>query len=376
VDQDDTVTASGAGAHSGHDDTIAAGDPSFDGGPARIRPTSLPPPAARADYPGLLEVDPAHYVIDREIARGGMGRVLVARDRRLGREVAVKETLVTTGRVARRFEREARITARLQHPAIVGIHEAGTWPTGEAFYAMRLVSGRSLDQAIAAAPTYASRLALLPSVLAVADAMAYAHGQRVIHRDLKPRNVVVGEFGETVVIDWGLAKELGHDEPLDATWPDGLDAAPTGGGGHSSQGSTGGETIAGEVLGTPAYMPPEQANGLAVDARADVYAIGAILYHVLTGQPPYQADSTAELLSVVFAGPPPASWSRSSSARWRAIPRGATRPRASWPRICGGSRTASWSAPTATRCASWCGVGCGATAPAWPRSRPPSRWRW
>ena len=304
MDQDDTVTASGAGAHSGHDDTIAADDPSLDGTPARIRPASLPPPGDRADYPTLLEVDPAHYVIDREIARGGMGRVLVARDRRLGREVAVKETLVSTGRIARRFEREARITARLQHPSIVGIHEAGTWPSGEAFYAMRLVSGRSLDQAIAAAPTYAARLALLPSVLAVADAMAYAHGQRVIHRDLKPRNVVVGEFGETVVIDWGLAKELGHDEPLDATWPDGLVTAPAGGAGNSSQGSTGGETIVGEVLGTPAYMPPEQANGLAVDARADVYAIGAMLYHLLAGHAPYQADSTAELLSAVFAGPP------------------------------------------------------------------------
>ena len=130
MDHDDTVTASGAGAHSGHDDTVAAGDPSFDGGPAHIRPAALPPPSGRADYPELLEVDPAHYVIDREIARGGMGRVLVARDRRLGREVAVKETLVTGGRVARRFEREARITARLQHPSIVGIHEAGTWPSG------------------------------------------------------------------------------------------------------------------------------------------------------------------------------------------------------------------------------------------------------
>ncbi len=313
MDHDDTVTASGAGAHSGHDDTVAAGDPSFDGGPAHIRPAALPPPSGRADYPELLEVDPAHYVIDREIARGGMGRVLVARDRRLGREVAVKETLVTGGRVARRFEREARITARLQHPAIVGIHEAGTWPSGEAFYAMRLVSGRSLDQAVAAAPTYAARLALLPSVLAVADAMAYAHGQRVIHRDLKPRNVVVGEFGETVVIDWGLAKELGHEEPLDATWPDGPGAAPAAAG-SSSQGSTGGETVAGEVLGTPAYMPPEQANGVAVDERADVYAIGAILYHVLTGQPPYQADSTAELLAAVFAGPPPAVSSRAPEA--------------------------------------------------------------
>jgi len=236
----------------------------------------------------------------REIARGGMGRIQVARDRRLGRDVAVKEMLQANGSAARRFEREARITARLQHPSIVSVHEAGVWPSGEPFYAMRLVSGRSLDEAIAAAGSYEARLALLPNVLAVADAMAYAHGERVIHRDLKPRNVVVGDFGETVVIDWGLAKEL--DANANATLRP--DRSEDGAQPNASISSQPGETTAGELLGTPLYMPPEQAMGEAVDERADVYAIGAILYHVLAGVPSYKGASNAEVLSSLHAGPP------------------------------------------------------------------------
>ncbi len=240
------------------------------------------------DYDALAVVDPGHYVVTNEIARGGMGVIYRAHDRRLGRDVAIKEVLTSTGELARRFEREARITARLQHPSIVSVHEAGVWPSGEPFYAMKLVSGRSLDEAIAAAPTLAQRLALLPNVLAVADAMAYAHGQGVIHRDLKPRNVVVGEFGETVVIDWGLVKVLGRERA--SSQMEGSDE--------------GGETTAGAILGTPAYMPPEQANADSVDERVDVYAIGAMLYHLFVGRAPYTADSSAELLAAVHTGPP------------------------------------------------------------------------
>jgi len=220
-----------------------------------------------------------------------MGRVLAARDLRLGRAVAIKELLPKNRDAVRRFEREARITARLQHPSIIHVYEAGVWTGGEPFYAMPKVSGRSLDKAVAERATLAERLGLLPNVIAVADALAYAHNERVIHRDLKPSNVLVGAFGETVVIDWGLAKDLGMPvDPMES-----LQLRQT----HVAAG----ETNAGSVVGTPAYMPPEQAHGKSVDQRADVYALGALLYHVLVGEPPYTGTSSADVLEQVKRGP-------------------------------------------------------------------------
>ncbi|MBL0220175.1 MAG: protein kinase [Myxococcales bacterium] len=193
--------------------------------------------------------------------------------------------------LAVRFERELALTSRLQHPAIVSIHDAGTWTNGEPFYVMRLVTGESLDRVIARHATFTERLALLPHAIAAVDAIAYAHARRVIHRDLKPANILVGEFGETVVIDWGLAKEL-RDEAEPPTLGDGLASA--------------GETELGAVLGTPAFMAPEQAHGEAVDERADVYALGAVLYATFSGVAPYVGSSTAAILaSVVSEAPTP-----------------------------------------------------------------------
>jgi WD40 repeat protein len=265
-------------------DTIDARGPA-PGAPGAGEAMPLPKPSPQLDHPALLAVERRHYAISGEIAKGGMGRVLAARDLRLGRSVAIKELLPRNRDLARRFEREARITARLQHPAIIHVNEAGVWNSGEPFYAMTKVSGRSLDKVIAELPTLNERLSLLPNVIAVVDALAYAHSENVIHRDLKPANILVGEFGETVVIDWGLAKDLGL--PNDPVQPCSLQVGPD-------------DTDAGSIVGTPAYMPPEQASGQSVDQRADVYALGAVLYHVLVGSPPYSGATAVEVLQRVI----------------------------------------------------------------------------
>lgn len=236
---------------------------------------------------------PARYELREELARGGTGKVSRAHDRQLEREVAIKLLLDPTAQHGLRFAREARVTARLQHPSIVPIYDIGRLADGQPYYAMKLVSGRTLDQAIRESTSLAQRLALLPAFIGVTDAIAYAHAQRVIHRDLKPNNVVLGPFGESMVIDWGLAKQLdtpGVTEPEDPIAA-AEDAALT---------------LEGAVLGTPAYMPPEQAAGKPVDERADVYALGAMLYHVLAGHPPYRGRHARAVLVDVLEGPPPA----------------------------------------------------------------------
>jgi tetratricopeptide (TPR) repeat protein len=237
----------------------------------------------------LPAIDPAYFDIGEPIAAGGMGKITRAFDRRLGREVAIKEVL--SPKLRARFEREAAITARLQHPAIVPIYEAGTWPDGRAFYTMRLVSGGTLGDAIAERPTLERRLELLPHLIAVTEALAYAHSRGVIHRDLKPQNILIGEFGETVVIDWGLAKERGGraDSHSDA-----------------SAGEAPALTQAGTVVGTPCFMSPEQARGEELDERADVFALGALVYNLLTGSAPYwdRTHNGIELIAAVHEGPP------------------------------------------------------------------------
>ncbi|MGZ3438091.1 MAG: WD40 repeat domain-containing serine/threonine protein kinase [Polyangia bacterium] len=237
----------------------------------------------------LTTVPAENYTVLAEHARGGIGRVLRAEDRRLGRTVAVKELLRDHPDTEQRFLREARVTARLQHPAIVPIYEAGRWADGRPFYAMRFIDGRPLKALIEERPTLEERLALLPNVIAVAEAIAYAHQRRVIHRDLKPNNVVVGDFGETMVVDWGLAKELDANDDADAATPSPASAAQT----HD-----------GMLVGTPAYMAPEQARRQPADERSDIYGIGAILYTVVSGRAPYAGVPAAKIAEAVVQGAP------------------------------------------------------------------------
>ncbi|HWU91482.1 MAG TPA: serine/threonine-protein kinase, partial [Kofleriaceae bacterium] len=269
------------------------------------------PTAGSGEAPPLPIVPEGHYKPDREIARGGMGRIVAAEDQRLGRRVALKELLEPAGEQLSRFQREALITARLQHPGIVPVYEAGRWPTGEPFFAMKLVSGRPLDRVIADARSLDERLALLPRIAAAADAIAYAHSQRVVHRDLKPANVLIGDFGETVVIDWGLAKDLdAGDGPASqpafvptSTLPSGPRAKKSGSGRRASRSTEASTlTVAGAVMGTPAYMAPEQARGEPVDQRADVFALGAMLYHLLAGVPPYNARTATDVIAAAALG--------------------------------------------------------------------------
>ncbi|MCW5807453.1 MAG: serine/threonine protein kinase, partial [Deltaproteobacteria bacterium] len=262
--------------------------PEGDGDPADGAPA--PPGDLR-----LPRLDRARFEALGEVGRGGLGRVLKARDVYLDRHVAVKELLDHGAgpdeAATARFVREALITARLQHPAIVPIYDAGHTDGTDPFYTMKLVDGRSLAERLKEAATLEERLALLPAMIAVADAMAYAHNQRIIHRDLKPQNVLVGSFRETIIIDWGLAKDLA------APAADSISTAP---GARAAASSS--HTIAGSVMGTPAYMSPEQALGDEVDARTDVYALGAMLYHLVTGVVPREGRSIDEVLVKAATG--------------------------------------------------------------------------
>jgi serine/threonine protein kinase len=277
------------------------------------------------------------YELGPEIAHGGMGTVYRATDRLLDRVVAVKlvrQDLIGTA-VAARFAEEARITGQLQHPAIPPVHELGQLPDGRPFLAMKLFRGRTLAAELATrtAQLAACELPDDPSVQLlelkelwalrdsqgesleeelrrltrifeqVCQAVAYAHSQGVIHRDLKPANIMVAAFGEIQVMDWGLAKRL--REP--ATAPTGQGEASLGPGPVPSDGGTFEEaelTRPGAVLGTFAYMPPEQARGETevIDARADVFALGAILYQILTGRPPYLGRTAREVWQQAAAG--------------------------------------------------------------------------
>jgi serine/threonine protein kinase/tetratricopeptide (TPR) repeat protein len=211
------------------------------------------------------------YRIERELARGGMGVVYLGVDPGLGRKVAIKALLAgefASKLALERFQIEARSAARLRHPGIVGIHEVGVGAGGKHYLVMDFIEGGSLAEHLQKQRPEPREAATLAASLS--QAVAYAHARGVIHRDLKPANVLIDPKGKPVVTDFGLAKEVERAD---------------------------GPTRSGQLVGTPAYMPPEQARGEPVDPRVDVYSLGAILYECLTGRPPFVAPSLPLLMS-------------------------------------------------------------------------------
>lgn len=246
------------------------------------------------------------------VGQGGIGRVILGFDTDIRREVAIKELRpekLTANKdiIVGRFIREARVSGQLEHPSIVPVYHLGTKPDGSVFYVMKYVQGGTLGQALddcfASTPeeSFRQRLRFLDNLIAVCDAVAYAHSMGVIHRDIKPGNIILGEFGETVILDWGLAKLSQHitEDEIKIEYLSSLEVddedTP-----HTRDGA---------ILGTPPYMAPEQIDRQFgdVDERSDVYALGVLLFILLAGEKPYKgpAKDTIRLIASDALSPSP-----------------------------------------------------------------------
>jgi PAS domain S-box-containing protein len=280
---------------------LAVGDPDVQRSVAGFVSSAPPTVAATLDYrPAACE----RYARTSLHATGGIGRVWLARDSNLRRNVALKEIRperVGDAGLQARFLQEARITGQLEHPGIVPVYELIRQPgEQQPFYTMRFVKGRTLSEAArdwhetrrAGRTDSLAMLSLLNAFAAVCNTVAYAHSRGVIHRDLKGQNIVLGDFGEVVVLDWGLAKLVA-----------GSDQEGTGGAVRTDHldDCASDLTVAGQTVGTPAYMAPEQAAGRPdmIDCRTDIYGLGAVLYEILTGRAPFSGPDTATILRKV-----------------------------------------------------------------------------
>lgn len=247
------------------------------------------------------------FEILRPHAWGGLGEVFVAQDREVNREVALKrlrERCADDAGSRARFMREAEITGGLEHPGIVPVYGLGASEDGRPHYAMRFIRGETLKEAIKQFHSASAQMPserrielrqLLTRFIAVCNAVEYAHSRGVIHRDLKPSNIMLGKYSETLVVDWGLCKALGHREGEEPT--DERMLIPSSGSGSS-------ETLPGSAIGTPAYMSPEQSEGKIeeVGPASDVYSLGATLYTILTGKEPFESTIIGVILGKVQTG--------------------------------------------------------------------------
>ncbi|QEL14311.1 protein kinase domain-containing protein [Limnoglobus roseus] len=256
----------------------------------------------------------SRFELRTEVGRGGMGEVHSCADIHLGRDVVAKilhEKYCRRPEVIARFREEIRITGQLEHPGVVPVYEAGVMPDGRPFFVMQRVWGLTLRKTLDERPNPGEgRSRMLKVFEQICHTIAYAHTQRIIHRDLNPSNIMVGLFGQVKVMDWGLAKSLDEGNrtrvitllgELDTADPDGSDP-----------GDSGVHTQVGSIMGTPAYMPPEQAKGEIdhLDERCDVFGLGAILCEILTGQPPYVAPTAKRTLQLAIQSNPEDAFSR------------------------------------------------------------------
>jgi eukaryotic-like serine/threonine-protein kinase len=298
-----------------HESLSQLGDADIAGSLAHFRPQSTQPDGeADAERTAAYSVgsatsDSLRFRVLRPHARGGLGAVFVAMDTELHREVALKQILdqrADDPESRTRFVREAEITGGLEHPGIVPVYGLGTYADGRPFYAMRFIRGNSLKDAIdgfhvdlAMKSDHGRRSLELRKLLRrftdVCNAIDYAHNRGILHRDIKPANVILGKHGETLVVDWGLAKPVGRAEPR----PDGAERTLV----PSSSGD-GADTLPGSAIGTPAYMSPEQAAGELdrLGPQSDVYSLGGTLYCLLTGKQPFEGSDIGDILRKVRDG--------------------------------------------------------------------------
>jgi tetratricopeptide (TPR) repeat protein len=272
--------------------------------PSLTAPGWKPPdarPGATAVEAGSM-VGRGRYLLKNFHAKGGMGEIWLAEDCDIGREVALKRMRSGHDHQKPRFTLEAQITGQLEHPGVVPVHEVGIGEDGQPYYVMKFVRGHTLEKEIkeyhaSTTDREVRLLRLLQCFVHLCHTIAYAHSRGVLHRDIKPDNVMLGPYGETLVLDWGIAKVMGQPESAESTG-----SVPVRYSGETEL------TRAGTIQGTPSYMAPEVAQGLnaEVDHRSDIYLLGSTLYQMLTGKRPRKAANVSELLKMARSTPPPA----------------------------------------------------------------------
>ena len=239
----------------------------------------------------LKEIKGRYLYGDKSI-KGGMGKITFVFDTFMNRNIVIKELISNKGDKNHKkkelgFLREALLTSELEHPSIIPIYEVGQKEDGKMYYSMKRIRGETLSNLVKDKKSVKDRLSLLPNFLNICYAIAYSHEKDIIHRDIKPQNIMIDKFGETILLDWGLARNINIDDSV-------LNIIV------SEYDTKSDKTISGSIVGTPSYMSPEQAKGEKLDKRSDVYSLGAVLYYILAARPAFEANSVSERLKKVI----------------------------------------------------------------------------